>query len=135
MIALFISWIVAGAVIKSDWADLIGPFFFVAFILSAVTSRAISFYCGQTSRLGFATEMVFMAGVIFVFLGFILDTGAMLPLFLLLSFIVSPLLGIVNRAIRLKRKKVKRVRFTIAEMVVLAVPVIAVAWLLLYDLD
>jgi hypothetical protein len=134
-VALFISWIVAGAVIKSDWADLIGPFFLVAFFLSAVTSRTISFYGGRTSRLGFATEMVFMAGVTFVFLGFILDTGAMLPLFLLLSFIVSPLLGIVNRAIQLKRKEIENVRFTIAEMVVLAVPVIVVAWVLLYGLD
>lgn len=131
-IAAFVLWILTG-VFKWGRFGIIGCVFVVSLVLSAIVSRTIAFYYRQMSKLGFVTEMVFILGVVFLVLNLILDfnSGYMLALFGIFSFVVSPVLGIIRRIILIVRKNAKSVRWTIGEMVILSIPVIIVVWLLL----
>jgi len=122
-------WILAG-IFEPGISEYMSVPFFVLLAISAILGRVLAFYVKQLSRLGFATEIAFIFGIILVLISLWLEAGLLL-VGCIISFMVSPLLGIVNRALLLVRKESKSVGSTFAEMVILSMPVIIVVWILL----
>ncbi|MBW8042294.1 MAG: hypothetical protein FVQ85_20160 [Planctomycetes bacterium] len=127
---IFLVALILVLIFESEIVGHISIPFFILLVISAVLGRVLAFYMKQLSRLGFATEISFIFGVILVVISSWLETGFLL-VGLIISFMVSPLLGIVNRVLLLTRKESKSVGSTIAEMVILGMPVIIVVWILL----
>ena len=116
---------------KPDISEVILVNFVLLIFLSAVLNRYIRFYCKYTSLLGFITELSFILGIAFCVIGLIAGYTHSTEGFLVFSFLIAPCLGILNRAIRLKRGETKKAYHAIIEMFILAIPVVIVIWILL----
>jgi hypothetical protein len=97
---------------------------------SAFIGRFITFGAGRMSRLGFVTEVTCICGVMLMMLSAVLKIG-FLPVGAFVAFGLAPLLGIINRAIKLKRGKVENIGYTIAEAAILGISVILVTLMFL----
>ena len=132
-IASLLLLILAG-IFKWDSTEFIGCIFMVSLTFSVIVGRSIGFSYRKTNWLEFFTEMTFILGILFLLLSFILDLNkfmVLLVLFGIFTFVVSPVLGIIRRIILIIHKKTKSLSSTIAEMVILGIPVIIVTWILL----
>lgn len=127
---IFLVAFILALIFESEVVGHISIPFFILLAISAVLGRVLAFYVKQLSRLGFAIEIAFIFGVILVLISLWIETEFLLVGFII-SFMISPLLGIVNRALLLVRKESKSVGSTIAEMVILGMPVMIVVWILL----
>jgi len=129
-IVAFVFWILS-ELFKPDISKVITVIFIPLLILSAVLGRAIKFYCKYTSLLGFITELSFIFGVVFCVVSMIPGYSYLMAGFPAFSFMIAPCLGIVNRAIKLKRGETQKVYHTIIETFILAIPVVFAIWILL----
>ena len=123
-------WILS-ELFKPDVSKVIAGIFVFLLISSAVLGRSIKFYCKYTSLLGFVTELAFILGFVFSFISVIPGYSYLMAGLPAFSFVIAPVLGIVNRAIKLKRGETKKVYHTIIEMFILAIPVVFAIWILL----
>lgn len=123
----FIVWIIA-AVLEWGAADYLLPVFLVVLILTQGVARYLWFRAGATSGLGFATEMVFILGVAFVLVSFVPSASFLMGGAVLCWFVLSPLLGILNRGLRIRRGDVGSVVGTVIEIVIFIVPVVFGIW-------
>jgi len=128
-IVAFVFWILS-VLFKSDISEVIVVILVFLIFLSAVLNRYIRFYCKCTSLLGFVTELSLILGFAFCVIGattgYSYSQGC-----LLFSFIIAPCLGIVNRAIKIKRGEIKNIYHVIIEMFILGIPVVFAIWILL----
>jgi len=129
-IAALILWI-SLARFRPNISESIGIAFLPLLVFVMIVGRFISFLDRDLSKLGFATEIVFIFGVISMLVNLWAGSGALLVIFIIFSFMVCPLLGVINRAIKLKRGESKSVCCTIIEMIILGIPVVFVIWILL----
>ena len=116
---------------KPDVSKVIAGIFLFLLVLSAVLGRSIKFYCKYISKLGFVTEVAFILGVVFSVISMITGYSYLIVGLPVFSFMIAPGLGIVNRAIKLKRGKTENVYYTIIEMFILGIPVVFSTWILL----
>jgi hypothetical protein len=129
-IVAFAFWVLS-ALFKPDISEIIVVILVFLIFLSAVLDRYIKFYCKYTSLLGFITEMSFIFGFVFCVIGAIAGYSHSMKGFLAFSFMIAPGLGIMNRAIKLKRGETKKVYHAIIEMFIFAISVVVAIWFLL----
>jgi len=119
------------AIFRPDTSRFIEMPLFIIVVFLAFVRPITTFYNAQLSQLGFVTEITFIFGIIIVFIAvFWSAIGFLWAVGFYLSFGLAPLLSIINRAIQLKRKKVKSVGCTVGEMIILSVSVAIVTWVL-----
>jgi hypothetical protein len=124
-------FLILSELFKLDVSKVIAGIFVFLLVLSAVLGRSIKFYCKYTSRLGFVTEVAFILGVVFSIISMISGYSYLIAGLPIFSFMIAPGLGIVNRAIKLKRGETENVYYTIIEMFILGMPVVFAIWILL----
>ena len=126
--------LILAGIFKWKSTEFIGCIFMASLTLSVIVGRSRRFYYTKTNWLEYFTELTFVLGILFLLLSFILDIKkfvVLLVLFGLFTFVISPILGIIRRAILIARKKAESIRNTITEIIILSIPVIIVTWILL----
>jgi hypothetical protein len=116
---------------KPEVSEVIGGIFLFLLVLSAVSGRYIKFYRKDISKLGFVTEVAFILGVVFSVISMMTGYSYLMAGLPIFSFMIAPGLGIVNRAIKLKRRETENIYYTIIEMFILDIPVVFSIWILL----
>jgi len=106
-------FLILSGLFKRDVSKVIVGIFFFLLVLSAVLDRSIKFYCKYTSWLGFVTEVAFILGIVFSIISMISGYSYLIAGLPIFSFMIAPGLGIVNRAIKLKRGETENVYYTI----------------------
>jgi hypothetical protein len=129
-IAAIILWI-SLELLRPDILEPIGIAFSILLVFLAIVGRVIAFLDRGLSKLGFTTEIAFIFGIIFLLVNLWLGSSVFLAIFIIMSFIVSPLLGLINRVVKLKRGEAKSVGCSILEMIILGIPVVLATWILL----
>lgn len=129
-IVAFLFWILVAIVFKSGSSNVICYIFLTLLLLSAIIGRAIAFWYKQMSRLGFLTEIAFIAGGVFLLLSFVFEGSIVFVGFPIFSFVVSPVLAILRRLFLILRKEAKSVASLVAEIIILSIPAIVVTWVL-----
>lgn len=122
---------ILSSIFRPDTSRFIGIPLFIIVVFLAFVRPITAFYSAQLSQLGFVTEITFIVGIIIVLIAVLWSAiGFLWAVGFYLSFGLAPLLGIINRAIQLKRKEVKSVGCTVGEMIILSVSVAIVTWVL-----
>ncbi|MHC4632349.1 MAG: hypothetical protein ACYS9C_13930 [Planctomycetota bacterium] len=123
--------LILSEILRPDTSKFIEIPLFIIVVFLAFVRSITAFYNAQLSQLGLVTEITFIVGIVIVLIavhwsaiGFLSVVGFHL------SFGLAPLLGIINRAIQLKRKEAKSVGCTVGEMIILSISVVIVTWVL-----
>lgn len=103
--------------------------------LARITGSLAVFFKNQLSKLGLVTEICCVFGVVLMLTGAGIEIWVLTFSGIFLAFGVAPLLGIINRSLRLMRKQSGNVAFTVVEIVIYSVAVIVTAYFTVHVLS
>jgi len=128
-IFLLVIWPIAG---WRNWsfAQYVGHALAIICLSGAILTRSCGFFLIQTSPIGFATELSFILGVGLLFLGIAFEKSYGVVALLLFSFVIAPLLAVINRLLKLRMHRTDSVATTVAEIIIFLVLIAGVMVLL-----